>query len=88
MPKEWTDAETGRRVVRLTGDAGGSTLYFHDRFGYKDLDHVQWRLAFTRAADGLEVTLPKRSTHLYAYVLAIAGLTMNASTATASGNPQ
>ena len=28
--KDWTDAETGHRVVRLTGDAGGSTLYFHD----------------------------------------------------------
>src|SRR2546427_5381213 len=29
-PKEWIDAETGHRVVRLTDDAGGSTLYFHD----------------------------------------------------------
>jgi len=30
LPKEWIDAETGHRVVRLTDDAGGSTLYFHD----------------------------------------------------------
>ena len=30
LPKEWIDAKTGHRVVRLTGDAGGSTLYFHD----------------------------------------------------------
>ena len=29
-PKEWIDVDTGHRVVRLTGDAGGSTLYFHD----------------------------------------------------------
>src|SRR5881628_2310825 len=30
LPKEWIDAQTGHRVVRLTDDAGGSTLYFHD----------------------------------------------------------
>jgi len=30
LPKDWVDASTGHRVVRLTGDAGGSTLYFHD----------------------------------------------------------
>src|SRR5438105_9112148 len=28
--KDWIDADTGHRVVRLSGDAGGSTLYFHD----------------------------------------------------------
>jgi oligogalacturonide lyase len=28
--EDWIDAETGHRVVRLTDDAGGSTLYFHD----------------------------------------------------------
>jgi oligogalacturonide lyase len=28
--REWTDADTGHRVVRLTDAAGGSTLYFHD----------------------------------------------------------
>ena len=27
---DWVDPETGHRVVRLTDDAGGSTLYFHD----------------------------------------------------------
>jgi alpha-L-fucosidase len=47
------------------------------------------RLVFTRAADGLETTLPTPDTPpLYAYVLTIAGLKMNASTATESGNPQ
>ena len=30
LPKDWIDADTGHRVVRLTGDAGGATLYFHD----------------------------------------------------------
>src|SRR6476659_7609328 len=28
--RNWIDADTGHRVVRLTDDAGGSTLYFHD----------------------------------------------------------
>ncbi len=27
---EWRDQVTGHRIVRLTDDAGGSTLYFHD----------------------------------------------------------
>jgi len=30
LPTDWIDADTGHRVVRLTDDAGGSTLYFHD----------------------------------------------------------
>jgi hypothetical protein len=30
LQRDWIDARTGHRVVRLTGDAGGSTLYFHD----------------------------------------------------------
>jgi oligogalacturonide lyase len=29
-PTGWIDQATGHRVVRLTDDAGGSTLYFHD----------------------------------------------------------
>jgi oligogalacturonide lyase len=29
-PNAWIDPATGHRIVRLTGDAGGSTLYFHD----------------------------------------------------------
>lgn len=29
-PTDWIDPATGHRVVRLTDDAGGSTLYFHD----------------------------------------------------------
>jgi oligogalacturonide lyase len=28
--RDWIDADTGHRIVRLTDDAGGSTLYFHD----------------------------------------------------------
>jgi len=27
---DWIDADTGHRVVRLTDEAGGATLYFHD----------------------------------------------------------
>jgi len=27
---DWVDPDTGHRVVRLTDDAGGATLYFHD----------------------------------------------------------
>src|SRR5262245_47939918 len=30
VQRDWIDADTGHRVVRLTGDGGGSTLYFHD----------------------------------------------------------
>src|SRR5687768_12936222 len=30
LPKDWIDPATGHRIVRLTDDAGGSTLYFHD----------------------------------------------------------
>ena len=29
-PRDWVDGATGHRVVRLTDEAGGSTLYFHD----------------------------------------------------------
>jgi oligogalacturonide lyase len=29
-PADWIDPATGHRVVRLTDEAGGSTLYFHD----------------------------------------------------------
>src|SRR6188474_2155495 len=28
-PKEWVDPSTGHRVIRLSGDEGGSSLYFH-----------------------------------------------------------
>ena len=28
-PLDWVDAATGHRIIRLSGDAGGSNLYFH-----------------------------------------------------------
>jgi oligogalacturonide lyase len=28
-PREWIESETGHRVIRLSGDEGGSSLYFH-----------------------------------------------------------
>src|SRR5262245_6207608 len=39
-PKDWIDADTGHRVVRLTGEAGGSTLYFHDNAFSPDGDRL------------------------------------------------
>src|SRR5262249_38147947 len=32
-PREWIDPDTGHRVIRLTEDSGGSSLYFHQN-GY------------------------------------------------------
>ena len=45
-PRDWVDAATGHRVVRLTDDAGGSTLYFHDN-------------AFSPEGDKLMFTTPR-----------------------------
>src|SRR5262245_4018166 len=28
-PREWIDAATGHRVIRLSDDGGGTSLYFH-----------------------------------------------------------
>src|SRR5436309_9066295 len=28
-PSDWVDPATGHRVIRLSGDEGGSSLYFH-----------------------------------------------------------
>src|SRR5262245_19115808 len=28
-PREWVDAATGHRVIRLSDDGGGTSLYFH-----------------------------------------------------------
>ncbi len=45
LPRDWVDPDTGHRAVRLTDDAGGSTLYFHDN-------------AFSPAGDTLMVNTP------------------------------
>src|SRR5262245_47637415 len=29
VPREWVDADTGHRVVRLSDEAGSQSLYFH-----------------------------------------------------------
>src|SRR5947209_9495438 len=29
VPSDWVDPATGHRVIRLSGDEGGSSLYFH-----------------------------------------------------------
>jgi oligogalacturonide lyase len=44
-PRDWIDPDTGHRIVRLTDEAGGSTLYFHDN-------------AFTPDGDTLIVNTP------------------------------
>src|SRR5829696_7459785 len=44
-PTEWIDPDTGHRIVRLTDETGGSTLYFHDN-------------AFSPAGDTLIVNTP------------------------------
>lgn len=31
LPADWVDPQTGHRVIRLSPDAGGSSLYFHQR---------------------------------------------------------
>jgi oligogalacturonide lyase len=31
LPSDWIDARTGHRVIRLSPDTGGSSLYFHQR---------------------------------------------------------
>src|SRR5687768_17521870 len=41
-PKAWVDPDTGHRIVRLTNDAGGSTLYFHDNAFSPEGDKVMF----------------------------------------------
>jgi hypothetical protein len=45
-PRQWVDAATGHRVVRLSDEAGSSTLYFHDN-------------AFSPAGDRMMLRTPK-----------------------------
>src|SRR5687767_8208788 len=44
--RDWIDPATGHRVIRLTDQAGGSTLYFHDN-------------AFSAAGDRMMLRTPK-----------------------------
>ena len=41
-PTDWIDPATGHRIVRLTDDAGGSTLYFHDNAFSPDGDRLMF----------------------------------------------
>lgn len=45
-PREWVDAKTGCRIVRLTGDEGGNKLYFY-------------RNMFTPQGDKLAISTPQ-----------------------------
>ena len=31
LPRDWIDPETGHRIIRLSPDTGGTSLYFHQR---------------------------------------------------------
>ena len=31
LPSDWIDPQTGHRVIRLSPDTGGTSLYFHQR---------------------------------------------------------
>jgi len=33
LPSDWIDPDTGHRIIRLSPDSGGTSLYFHQR-GY------------------------------------------------------
>jgi hypothetical protein len=49
LPSDWIDPQTGHRVVRLSPDEGGSSLYFHQRAytpeGDKVIIHTRGSLA-------------------------------------------
>ena len=43
LPADWVDPETGHRVIRLSPDAGGGSLYFHQRSFTPEGDKVLLR---------------------------------------------
>jgi oligogalacturonide lyase len=62
LPSDWIDPKTGHRVIRLSPDEGGSSLYFHQRSytpeGDKIIIHTRGGLA-TVDLTTLGVTRPK-----------------------------
>jgi hypothetical protein len=42
-PRDWIDAQTGHRIIRLSPDAGGGSLYFHQRAYTPEGDKVVLR---------------------------------------------
>lgn len=45
LRSDWVDSETGHRVIRLSPDAGGTSLYFHQRSYTPDGDKIVIRAA-------------------------------------------
>ena len=43
LPRDWIDARTGHRVIRLSPDTGGGSLYFHQRSYTPEGDKVVLR---------------------------------------------
>jgi oligogalacturonide lyase len=45
LPRDWIDPQTGHRIIRLSPDTGGSSLYFHQRSYTPEGDKVVIRSA-------------------------------------------
>lgn len=45
LPADWIDPETGHRVIRLSPDTGGTSLYFHQRSYTPEGDKILIRSA-------------------------------------------
>ena len=43
--RDWVDPDTGHRIVRLTDEVGGSTLYFHDNAFSPEGDKLMFNTA-------------------------------------------
>ncbi len=48
LPRDWIDAKTGHRIIRLSPDTGGASLYFHQRSYTPEGDKV-----ILRTRDGI-----------------------------------
>ena len=71
-PRDWIDPATGHRVVRITDQAGGSTLYFHDN-------------AFSAAGDRMMLRTAKGIAVVDVAKIGTEGLTLNIVSETARG---
>ena len=70
--RDWIDPATGHRVIRLTGQPGSSTLYFHDN-------------AFSAAGDRMMLRTPKGVAVVDVAKIGSATLTLDIVSATARG---
>ena len=71
LPSDWIDAKTGHRVIRLSPDSGGGSLYFHQRSFTPEGDKVVLR---TRAGIvAVDLTTLGRTPPRHEVILADAG---------------